>query len=211
MEIDAFALGPLQANGYLLRDPAAGASVLVDPGGDADILLAAIAAGGLDLDAIWLTHAHFDHVGALAEVLEHHDAPVFLHPADLPLLRRAAAAAAAWGVSQRQSHVEPRPLAHGRILTAGSLHARVLYTPGHAPGHCCFYLAEPRVLLSGDCLFRRSIGRSDLPGGDHALLMASIERELLPLPDDTRVLPGHGPETTIGEEALANPFLAGRS
>lgn len=198
-------VGPLQENCYLLTDTETQRAVLVDPGDEAERLLAALA--GLELTAIWLTHAHFDHVGALAEVCERFPVPIYLHPADRPLLDGAAASAALFGLSLRQPELGTLPLEHARQLSLGPHQARCLFTPGHAPGHMAFYFADEGVLLSGDALFQGSVGRTDLPGGNTEQLLASIHREFLTLPDDTRVLPGHGPETTLGAERRSNPFL----
>ncbi len=207
MHIDVLPVGPLSANAYLLT--VGRRAVLVDPGGEPERLLEALGARNAELHAVWLTHAHFDHVGALAELLETVPVPVYLHPADAPLLASAADAAAAWGVRIRQPPLDTRPLADGDRLTLGAVEAHCLHTPGHAPGHVAIYLAAQGVVLSGDALFRGSIGRTDLPFGDHDGLLRSIRERLLVLPGDTRVLPGHGPATTIAEEAASNPFLTG--
>lgn len=203
MNLQAFTVGPLQENCYLLSD--AGQAVLIDPGDEAERLLGAL--GGLELTAVWLTHAHFDHVGAVADVLDRFPVPVYLHPADLPLLRNAALSAAYFGLTLRQPEVEPLPLAHAQVLNVGGLGATCLYTPGHAPGHVAFYVPAAGFVLAGDALFQGSVGRTDLPGGDPAQLIRSIEQELLSLPDETVVYPGHGPATTIGAERRTNPFL----
>lgn len=203
MNLKTLTVGPLQENCYLLSD--AGQAVLVDPGDEAERLLGAL--GGLELTAVWLTHAHFDHVGALADVLDRYSVTVHLHPADRPLLENAAASAAYFGLPLRQPEVEPLSLTHGQKLTVGSLAATCLHTPGHAPGHMAFYVPAASFVLAGDALFQGSVGRTDLPGGDHAQLLASIRRELLTLPDETVVYPGHGPATTVGAERRTNPFL----
>ena len=203
MNLQAFTVGPLQENCYLLSD--AGQAVLIDPGDEAGRLLGALEE--LELTAVWLTHAHFDHVGALADILDRSSVPVYLHPDDWELLDNAAASAAYFGLTLRQPEVEPSPLTHGQVMKMGKLEASCLYTPGHAPGHVSFYVPAAGFVLAGDALFQGSVGRTDLPGGDHAQLLASIRRELLTLPDETRVLPGHGPETTVGAERLSNPFL----
>jgi len=203
LSLTCLTVGPLQENAYLLTD--GGKAVLVDPGDEAERLLEAVE--GFDLEAVWLTHAHFDHVGALAGVKEHYDVPVYLHPADVPFLRGAADIARSFGLYLRQPQVETQPLAHGQRLQLGAYEATCLYTPGHAPGHMAFYFPTEGFLLAGDALFRGSIGRYDLPGGDYGTLIQSIRRELLTLPDETVVYPGHGPETTIGQERRTNPFL----
>jgi len=199
-------LGPLKTNGYLLIN--GNDVVAVDPGGEGEELAAALAARGLTLTAVWLTHAHFDHVGGIAGLLRAAGSvPIHMHPADEQLLVHAAEAAARWNIVIEAPPTEYVALTHGESLTSGSVSARVLHTPGHAPGHVAFYLEDVGTVLSGDALFRGSIGRTDLPYGDHEQLLESIRRELLTLPKQTRVLPGHGEPTTVAEEAANNPFL----
>jgi hydroxyacylglutathione hydrolase len=198
-------VGALAENCYLLSDSETGGAVLIDPGDEPERLLGALE--GLSLEAIWLTHAHFDHIGALAEVHRHFPVPVYLHEADRPLFERAAESAAFFGLTLEQPQLETLLLTSGQRLTLGAHEAECRFTPGHAPGHMAFYFEPEGVVLAGDALFQGSIGRTDLPGGDHALLIDSIRRELLSLPDETRVLPGHGPETTVGAERQTNPFL----
>ena len=203
MNLQAFTVGPLQENCYLLSD--AGQAVLIDPGDEAGRLLGALRA--LELTAVWLTHAHFDHVGALADVLDRFPVPVYLHPDDWELLGNAAASAAYFGLTLRQPDVTPLPLKHAQVLKVGGLEATCLYTPGHAPGHISFHVPAAGFVLAGDALFQGSVGRTDLPGGSHEQLLGSIRRELLTLPDETVVYPGHGPATTVGVEQRTNPFL----
>lgn len=198
-------VGPLQENCTLISDSDTQRAVLVDPGDEAERLMAAL--GDDTLSAIWLTHAHFDHVGALAEIHRRWPVPVYLHPDDRPLLEHASASAAMFGLLLEQPTVQTLPLTPGQRLSFGAHEAECRFTPGHAPGHTAFYFADQALVIGGDALFRGSIGRTDSPGGNHAQLLASIRRELLTLPDETRVLPGHGPETTIGNERRSNPFL----
>lgn len=205
LSLQRFTVGPLQENCYLLTDDDTNSAVLVDPGDEATKLIQALE--DYDLQAIWLTHAHFDHVGALAELQEVYDTPTYLHPADEPLLANAAASAARFGLRLRQPAVDYQPLADAQTLSFGGREVRCLFTPGHAPGHIAFYIPDEGVVLAGDALFRGSIGRTDLPGGDYAQLVESIRRELLTLPGETVVYPGHGPETTVEREAKSNPFL----
>ena len=205
MFLQRFTVGPLQENCYLLTDDETDRAVLVDPGDEAPKLNEALQ--GFELQAIWLTHAHFDHVGALAELQEVYGAPTYLHPADEPLLANAAASAARFGLRLRQPKVDYRPLADAQVLSFAGREVHCLFTPGHAPGHIAFYVPSEGLVLAGDALFQGSIGRTDLPGGDYAQLIKSIRRELLTLPGETVVYPGHGPETTIGREARTNPFL----
>lgn len=197
--------GPVQTNAYVVTDgPEA---VIVDPSGDADRLLALAAESGATPKAVWLTHAHFDHVAGLADLLDRVDVPVYLGLADRVLLDAAAASAAAFGLRIRQPTVTTTALEHGAVLRVGDAAATCLATPGHAPGHMAFHFAASRRLLSGDALFRGSIGRTDLPFGDAEQLLRSIREQLLALPDATEVFPGHGDATTIGEERARNPFL----
>ncbi len=205
LEIRKLTVGPLQENCYLLTDSETHQAVLIDPGDEAARLLAALA--GLELRAIWLTHAHFDHIGGLAEVHRQFPVPVYLHENDRELFNHAAESAAFFGLTLEQPTSDTLPLSPAQTLTLGTHRATCLFTPGHAPGHMAFYLPEQGLVVAGDALFQGSVGRTDLPGGDHAQLLASVRRELLTLPDVTRVLPGHGPETTVGAERRTNPFL----
>lgn len=207
MKIEGFPVGSLQANCYVLAD--GDRAVIVDPGGDADDILQQIDRSGLHVHEIWLTHAHFDHVGALAEVVASlpSGVPVRMHPADAPLLANAAQAAAAWGVRIPAPPTETVDLADGQTLELGGTAVTCLHTPGHAPGHIAFWIPSEGVVLAGDALFRGSVGRTDLPFGDREALLRSIREALLTLPPETVVLPGHGPATDIGTEARSNPFL----
>ena len=201
-------VGPVAANAYLVTDEATGATIVIDPGDEAPRLLAALEEVGRPPSEIWLTHAHFDHIGAVAALRETHPVPVRLHPADAPLYDNAEQQAAWFGMRVRPPGVAPLDLADGERLALGGHLFEVLHTPGHAPGHVAFYAPEAGVLFSGDALFRGSVGRTDLPLCDPAALERSLRERLLALPDETRVLPGHGPETTIGLERRTNPFLA---
>ena len=147
---------------------------------------------GWTISHILLTHSHFDHVGGLAELKELTGAPIYAHPDAGPMLARATAAAALWGIHVDAPPPADHPLAEGDVLAIGELRPVVLFTPGHAPGHVCFHLPQDGVVFDGDVLFQGSIGRTDLPGGDYELLMSSIRDKLLPLPDETVVLSGHG-------------------
>ena len=200
MEVRSLTVGPLAENAYLVWQGAKG--VLVDPGDQAGRILEAVRAAGFTPEAILLTHAHFDHLGAVAPLAEALGLPVYLHAADLPLYQRAPEIAAGWGLT-----VPPPPEPAGFLDQGDEVFGlAVLHLPGHSPGHLAFYRAEDGFVLSGDLLFRGGIGRYDLPGADRTALFASLRR-LLALPGATRVLPGHGPATTLAAERAANPFL----
>ncbi|MGH7675829.1 MAG: MBL fold metallo-hydrolase [Gemmatimonadales bacterium] len=194
-------------NCYLVIDEAARVCAIIDPGEDAAAILDAVARSGARPTAIWLTHAHLDHVLGVPQVKAATGAPVFLHPADLPLYHAAPAQAEWFGLRAPALPAPDRAFAHGEVARVGELAFAVRHTPGHSPGSVS--LVGQGVVFGGDVLFAGSIGRTDLPGGDFESLIASIERELLVLPDATVVHSGHGPDTTVGEERRTNPFLTG--
>jgi hydroxyacylglutathione hydrolase len=200
-------VGLLQTNCYVIGDEATREGAVIDPGGDPDPILAAIEAEGLRIRYVLNTHAHFDHMAANEPLLAASSAPLALHPADMELLTTGGGARWFGLLSSLHSPNVDVELSDDQELTVGELRVKVLHTPGHSPGHVAFFLPKEGVLFSGDALFQHSIGRSDLPGGDHATLVASIRHKLLPLPDETAVYPGHGPATTIGAERRHNPFL----
>ena len=210
MIVEHFPVAPLGCNCVILGDEARGEAIVVDPGGEAPKILERLAARGLRCVGIVHTHTHFDHVGATGEVQAATGAPTMLHEADLFLYEGMQAQLDAFGIPLRApAAVEiDRFLVDGEAVRAGDLEAGVLHTPGHTPGSLCFSIAGDRpVLLSGDTLFQRSIGRTDLWGGDEQQILTSIRKKLLDLPDETLVITGHGPTTTIGEERAANRFL----
>jgi hydroxyacylglutathione hydrolase len=204
--IEAFTVGPFAENCYLLADAASGDAVLVDPGDEGDRLVAAVEGASVELRALWITHGHVDHIGGIAAVKRRWDVPVFLHPLDEPLYRAGARQAAYYGLPFDVPPLPERALAEGDRLTLGSLSFDVLHVPGHAPGHVAFL--GHGVVFGGDCLFAGSIGRTDLPLSSPTDLASSLDR-LSALPGATRVLPGHGAETTIEVERRSNPFLTG--
>jgi glyoxylase-like metal-dependent hydrolase (beta-lactamase superfamily II) len=201
--------GAFAENCYLVIDETAGECAIVDPGEEAERILQEIADHGAKPVAIWLTHAHLDHVLGVARVRAATGAPLYLHAADRPLYDHVPEQAQAFGLPAPAGRLpEPdRAWVHGDVVRVGKLEFQVRHAPGHSPGHVA--LSGPGVVFCGDLLFQGSIGRSDLPGGDTVTLMRSIERELLSLPDATIVYSGHGPETTIGIERRTNPFLTG--
>jgi hydroxyacylglutathione hydrolase len=203
LEIVPIPNGQFAENCYLLV--AGKEAVLIDPGEEWERFLAALEQRGARLAAIWLTHAHLDHILGVGEVQQATGAPIWLHPADRPLYDDLPAQAMWLGMRVPAAPPPQHELTHGQVLSIGDYRFAVRHTPGHSPGSVSLVGSE--VVFSGDALFQGSIGRSDLPGGDHDTLIASIRRELLSLPDATRVLSGHGPETTISVERRTNPFL----
>jgi hydroxyacylglutathione hydrolase len=201
-------VGPLACNCSILVDEAGGEAVVVDPGDEAPEILAAL--GGLRATAIYLlhTHAHFDHVGATGAVQMATDAPICLHPEDRFLYEQLPNQGRMFGFSFETPRAVNRWIADGDTFEFGGSQIRAIHTPGHSPGSTCFLLegADP-VLFAGDTLFRDSIGRTDLWGGSFSTIEESIRRRLYTLPDELRVIPGHGEETTIGREKRGNPFV----
>ncbi len=208
LEIVRFTVGPLETNAYLVADATTGRAVLVDPGGEGKRLVREARARGWTLEAIWVTHAHFDHFAGLHEVQRALKAPVpvALHPDDLTLWQMRGGAD--WfGLDIPQPPAPDLLLKHGQQLSVGNLRFEVRHAPGHSPGHVMFYNQEHGVLLCGDVIFYMGIGRTDLPFGDFETLVQSIRTQVYTLPEETRLLPGHGPETTVGGEKMFNPFV----
>ena len=197
--------GAFAENCYLVFDPGHPETVIVDPGEETGLFLAEASRRGRTISAIWLTHAHIDHIQGVAEIKEATGAPVHLHPADRQLYDRLPEQGLWLGLRLERPPAPDAELAHGQSLSLGGSRLEVRHAPGHTEGHVVF-VAETFV-LGGDVLFQGSIGRTDLPGGHHDTLIASIHRELLTLPDGMVVYPGHGPSTTIGVERKSNPFL----
>ncbi len=196
--------GPIQENAVLIAG-AGNEGFLIDPGDDAERLLTLVRGSGVTVRGILLTHAHFDHIGAVQPLREALQVPVWLHPADLPLYRAGAQSAARWNLPFIQPADPDHEITPGQTFTAGDLTLTARFLPGHAPGHVVF--TAPGLVVAGDTLFRGGIGRTDLPGGNHPQLLAGIREQLLTLPGDTAVYPGHGPRTTVATEAQTNPFL----
>ncbi len=200
-------LGPLQTNCYLAACTETEHAAVIDPAWDGETIAAAAADEGWKVTHILLTHAHFDHVGGLTALKEATGAPIFIHPDAVDMLKNAPQAASMWGMHVAEPPAPDEMLEADQTIVVGNLSFNVLLTPGHAPGHVSFYLPEHDTLFDGDVLFQQGIGRTDFPQSDHATLMRSIREALLPLPDETRVYPGHGNPTTIGAERRRNPFL----
>lgn len=206
MKLRSVTVGEFQENTYLVIDETTGRAIVVDPGAEPERVVRMIRDAGVPLDAVWLTHAHVDHVGAVAAVKRVWDVPVFLHPADHPTLARAPEAAIEHGIEFEAPPAPDRELAEGNVLTVGGLEFGVMHLPGHAPGHVIFH--GNGIILGGDVLFAGSVGRTDLEGSDPSAMAESLAR-LCDLDDDLAVFPGHGPPTTIGRERGTNPWVAG--
>ena len=207
MFVDRVTVGAFEENCYLVADPAGGASVLIDPGDEGDVIVDLVRRQGLVPSAVWLTHGHLDHIGAVSAVRRAWPGiPVHLHAADTEVYAFGARAAAMYGLPFEQPEPADATLADGDIVRVGALEFAVWHVPGHAPGHVAF--VGDGVVFAGDCLFAGSVGRTDLPGSDPAAFRRSLAR-FLTLPDATIVHPGHGPPTEIGRERETNPFLAG--
>ena len=210
LAIKSLTLGAFATNAYLLADTATGNAILIDPVDSAELILAAAADEGWRIQLMLATHAHLDHVLASADIKKELGLPFWIHHECAPLLDEVPLQGRYFGLGALPAPASPdRLLSDDEVIALDGIRMQSLYTPGHAPGHLSFYLAREQILFSGDTLFAGSIGRTDLPGGDHALLMRSIIDKLLPLDDAVRVLPGHMGATTIGRERQTNPFLVG--
>lgn len=210
LEIVTLVLGPAMTNAYLVADNETGEAAVIDPAWDGDVILQAALTRGWRVGHIWLTHAHFDHLGGAAAVADGVDPPppVALHPEDYWLWRSEG------GARLFGFQIDPGPeptieLQDKQQLYLGSVTFEVRAAPGHTPGHVMFYCEGAGVLFCGDVIFQASIGRTDLPGGDYGTLLNSIRTQVLSLPDSTRLLSGHGPETSVGAERAHNPFVQG--
>jgi hydroxyacylglutathione hydrolase len=211
LEIQSWTVGPFAENPYLLACAGTGQAVFIDPGDAAGRLIRAVEAADVTITAILLTHAHLDHVAALTELREATGAPVYLHSADDALLQDAPRQWRTFGKQIGLIAPAEHELRHGDVITFGQCELHVIHTPGHTPGCVCLYSAADQLLIAGDTLFFESVGRTDLPGGNTETLYHSIQTHLWPLPDETRVLPGHGPPTSIGHERMHNPFVGERA
>jgi len=208
MQVLSFTGGPFEENGYLVVCPATGAAVVVDPGAQALEIVRALERRDATVEAILLTHAHIDHVEGVPRIREvAPDAPIFLHEADRPLYEGVPQQAAAFGLGVPALPPPDHSWSHGDTFRFGECAFEVRHAPGHAPGHVILVAEDEGVALVGDVIFQGSIGRTDLPGGDLRELMRSIREQVLTLPDDISLLPGHGPGTTVGRERRGNPFL----
>jgi hydroxyacylglutathione hydrolase len=207
--LEKITVGPFQENCYVVGDEDTGSAALIDPGDEAARIALTVEQTNLEIGQIILTHAHIDHIGAVAQLADEYACPVLIHAEAEPMLKQAPTQAMMMGLKFSKVPNVDRHVEDEEVLEVGGLSLRSLYTPGHAPGHLAFYIESEGVVLAGDALFAGSVGRVDLPGGSMEVLMKSIQERLLTLPDETVVHPGHGPETTIGNEKSYNPFLQG--
>jgi len=208
VDVRTFTVGPVQENCHIARRDGAREAIVIDPGEEADRLLEAIAALELDVEAILLTHTHFDHVGAVAPVARATGAEVWCPELEVPVLADIMRFVPWAGFGPYESYDADHTVAGGETLELAGLEIEVLFTPGHSPGHVTYWVRDEQVAFPGDVLFAGSIGRTDLPGADTATLMQSLATLLETLPDETVVHPGHMQDTTIGRERATNPFLA---
>ena len=201
-------VGMLQCNCSILGDETSHEAIVVDPGDDIPRILALLDKHKLTVKQILITHAHIDHIAGAARLKKITGAPILYNPRDLPLVKMMDAQAAWLGMEPPEVAPPDDTLEDGRVISITGLAGNILHTPGHTQGSVCLHLPTQNLLLAGDTLFAGSVGRTDLPGGDGPTLIRSIHEKLLPLPDSTVVIPGHGPRTTIGQERESNPFLA---
>ena len=207
MILETYPVGLLECNCTLMGDEEAGEAIVVDPGDDVERIHRRLSELGLKLKQILITHAHIDHVGGALKLKKLTGAPIFLNENDLPLLKMMDAQAGWLGVVTPEVAPPDVSLTEGLRIGLDRYPAQVLHTPGHTQGSVCLHFAPLKMVIAGDTLFAGSIGRTDLPGGNGRQIIDSINTRLMTLPEETRVIPGHGPETTIGVERESNPFL----
>lgn len=207
MMLETFPVGPLQCNCTILGDEETREAIIVDPGDEITRIQRRLKELGLTLKQILITHAHIDHIGGALKLKSLTGAPIYLNEGDLPLLQMMAAQAAWLGIATPETAPPDEGLVDGQLVGLKNYPAQVVHTPGHTQGSVCLHFAPMKMVLAGDTLFAGSIGRTDLPGGNFEQIIESIQSRLLSLSDETKVVPGHGPATTIGAERRSNPFL----
>ncbi len=207
MEVDGFTVGQVAENCYIARRDGASEAIVIDPGDESPRLEAAISELGLKVEAILLTHTHFDHVGAVAPLARATGAPVWCPELEVGVLADIMSYVPWPGFGPFESYTADHTIKGGERLELAGFEIDVLFTPGHSPGHVTYSIPDEGAIFSGDVLFEGSVGRTDLPGGDTATLMATLAGLLDVLPDETTVFPGHMSVTTIGRERATNPFL----
>jgi glyoxylase-like metal-dependent hydrolase (beta-lactamase superfamily II) len=200
-------VGPLQCNCSIIGDETTHEAMVIDPGDDIDDILAILRENTLQVKQIVITHAHIDHVGGAMKLRAQTGAPILLNQSDYDLLKMLDVQASWLGMAAPGAVTIAASIGDGESLQTGNLKANVMHTPGHTEGSVCLYFPAEQLLIAGDTLFARSIGRTDLPGGSHEKIMHSLHNRVMTLPDETLVIPGHGQRTTIGEEREENPFL----
>jgi glyoxylase-like metal-dependent hydrolase (beta-lactamase superfamily II) len=211
MDVRSFTVGQIAENCYVARRDGADSGIVVDPGDDADRILGAIDELGIDVEAILVTHCHFDHIGAVAPVAKATGAPVWCPRIEVPVLADIMAFVPWPGFGPYESYRADHEVEGGERLNLAGLEIDVVFTPGHSPGHVTYAIPAEAALFSGDVLFRGSIGRTDLPGGDAPTLLESIRHLVDAYPEETVVYPGHMEITTLADERATNPFLAALS
>ncbi len=210
LKVQTIQVTEFMQNARVVWDSDSREGVIVDPGGEPEKILDFIRREKIKVKEVWLTHSHLDHCGGVAPLLKELSCHLVAHPDEAMMRQGVQAIAAMYGLPVEQWHPCPEPsvaVTGGEVLSVGAHSAQVLFTPGHSPGHVSFYFAKENTLISGDVLFCGSIGRTDLPGGNHRELISSIKERIMPLPDETAVLSGHGEDTTVGRERVSNPFL----
>jgi len=204
---EMLAVGPLLCNCSIFGDESSHEAMVVDPGDEIEEILRLVARHGLQVKAIFVTHGHIDHIGGAAQLKKATGAPVYLNEDDLLTYSHIETQAAWLGLDPPETTEIDIPARDGDVVRIGPVEFTVLHTPGHTRGSVALWIPSEKKLVSGDTLFRESIGRTDLPGGDGRLILQSIREKFMPLPDDTLVIPGHGPTTTMGHEKSVNYFL----
>ncbi len=207
MIFEEIVVGPLSVNCFVLGCERTREGVVVDPGGDVELIEQAVKKHGLKVHTIINTHGHFDHVGGNRDAVAAFGARLLIHKDDAPMLGRVAEVARMYGMQGEDSPEPDEFLTNGMELSFGDCRMKVLHTPGHTQGGCCLYFENESRVITGDTLFADSIGRTDLPGGSHEQLLESIRTKLFTLPDHVTAYPGHGPDTTIAHEKRSNPYF----